>query len=267
MFGAIIGDIVGSRFEFFNNKKGKDFELFNEKCTYTDDTVMSLAICKALMECNGNYRELSNKTIKYMKELAEIYPCAGYGGMFLQWLGNSKAEPYNSFGNGAAMRISAVAYEATTIHEVKKLVKLVTEVTHNHPEGIKGAEAIAVAIFLARIGKNKKQIKEYIEKNYYLLNFTIDKIKDNYIFDETCQGSVPQALECFFESIDFEDAIRIAISLGGDSDTIGAMVGSIAEAYYGVPNHIKESAIYYLDSFLYGILKDFEVYYLNKLKI
>ena len=267
MFGAIIGDIIGSRFEFFNNKKGKEFELFNEDCTFTDDTVMSLAICKALMECNGNYDELSNQTIKNMKELGEIYPFAGYGGMFTQWLGNPNPEPYNSFGNGAAMRVSAVAYEATTIDEVKKLSKLVTEVTHNHPEGIKGAEAIAVAIFLARIGKDKKQIKEYIERNYYILDFTIDEIRANYNFDETCQGSVPQALECFFESTNFEDAIRTAISLGGDSDTIGAMVGSIAEAYYGVPNHIKESAIYYLDNFLYGIVKEFEIYYLNKLKI
>lgn len=267
MFGAIIGDIVGSRFEFFNNKNGKDFELFSEECTYTDDTVMSLAVCKALMECDGNYSELSNITIKTMKEFGKLYPSAGYGGSFLQWLVNPKTEPYNSFGNGAAMRVSAVAYEATTIYEVKKLSKLVTEITHNHPEGIKGAEAIAIAIFLARIGKNKKQIKEYIEKNYYTLDFTIDEIRDNYRFDETCQGSVPQALECFFESTNFEDAIRIAMSLGGDSDTIGAMVGSIAEAYYGIPNHIKEAAIYYLDDFLYDIVKELEIYYLNKLKI
>ena len=266
MFGAVIGDIVGSRFEFFNNKKGKEFELFNEDSTYTDDTVMSLAICKALMECNGNYSELSNKTIKNMKYFGEIYPFAGYGGMFDQWLVTPDAKPYNSFGNGAAMRISGVAYEATTIDQVKRLSKLVTEVTHNHPEGIKGAEAIAVAIFLARIGKDKMQIKEYIEKNYYSLNFTIDEIRDDYSFDETCQGSVPQALECFFESENFEDAIRIAISLGGDSDTIGAMVGSIAEAYYGIPNYIKESAIYYLDNFLYKVIKEFENYYLDKLK-
>lgn len=267
MFGAIIGDIVGSRFEFFNNKNGKDFNLFDEKCRFTDDTVMSLAICKSLMECNENYSELSNKIIENMQYLGEVYPYAGYGGMFCKWLRDKNPKPYNSFGNGAAMRVSAVAYEATTIYEVKKLSKIVTEITHNHPEGIKGAEAVSIAIFLARIGKDKKQIKEYIENNYYTLNFTIDEIRDNYSFDETCQGSVPQALECFFESTDFEDAIRIAMSLGGDSDTIGAMVGSIAEAYYGVPNHIKEAAIYYLDNFLYDIVKEFEIYYLNKLKI
>lgn len=267
MFGAIIGDIIGSRFEFFNNKKGKDFKLFHEDCRYTDDTIMSLAVCKALMECNGNYNELSNKTIKNMKYLGKIYPFAGYGGMFSKWLREENPKPYNSFGNGAAMRVSAVAYEATTIDEVKKLSKLVTEITHNHPEGIKGAEAIAVTIFLARIGKNKKQIKEYIEKNYYILDFTIDEIRKKYKFDETCQGTVPQALECFLESNDFEDAIRIAISLGGDSDTISAITGSIAEAYYGIPNHIKESAIYYLDKLLYEIVKEFETYYLNKLKI
>ena len=266
MFGAIIGDIIGSRFEFANNKKSKEFELFNKECRNTDDTVMSLAICKALMECKGNYSELSNKAIKNMKQLGEKYPLAGYGEMFSKWLVEENAKPYNSFGNGSAMRVSAVAYEATTIDEAKKLSKIVTEVTHNHPEGIKGAEAISVAIFLARIGKNKKQIKEYIEKNYYTLDFSIDEIRENYSFDVTCQGTVPQALECFLESNNFEDAIRIAISLGGDSDTIGAMVGSIAEAYYGVPNYIKESAVNYLDDFLYNIVKEFEIYYLNKIK-
>lgn len=267
MFGAIIGDIIGSRFEFFNNSTGKEFDLFNEDCSFTDDSVMTIAICKALMDCNGNYDILSQKVIENMQYLGELYPRAGYGGMFWDWLRDENPKPYNSFGNGAAMRVSSVAYEAISIDEVKKLSKLVTEVTHNHPEGIKGAEAVAVAIFLARIGKDKKQIKEYIEKNYYTLDFSIDEIKEEYSFDETCQGSVPEALECFFESTDFEDAIRIAISLGGDSDTIAAITGSIAEAYYGIPTHIKESAICYLDDYLYDIVKKFEMYYLNKQKI
>lgn len=266
MFGAIIGDIVGSRFEFFNNKTGKEFKLFHEDCRYTDDSIMSLAICKALVECDGDYKKLSEKVILNMQCLGGLYPCAGYGGMFSAWLNNENPKPYNSFGNGAAMRISAVAYVAETLEEVKRLSKLVTEVTHNHPEGIKGAEAVAVAIFLARIGKDKKQIKDYIEKNYYVLDFTIDEIKEEYEFNETCQGSVPQALECFFESTGFEDAIRIAISLGGDSDTIAAITGSVAEAYYGVPSFMKESAICYLDKKLFEILKEFENYWLYKLR-
>ena len=265
MFGAVIGDIIGSRFEFFNYR-AKDFDLFDEKRKFTDDSVMTIAICKAIMNCNGNYNNLSEETIKCMQYLGKEYPYSGYGGMFSAWLKVNDPQPYNSFGNGAAMRVSAVAYEAETIEDVKKLSKLVTEVTHNHPEGIKGAEATAIAIFLARIGMSKDEIKEYIEKNYYKLDFTIDNIRETYRFNETCQETVPQALQCFFESTDFEDAIRTAISLGGDSDTIGAIVGGIAEAYYGVPAYIKETAITYLDEQLYTILKDFETYYLNKLK-
>lgn len=265
MFGAIVGDIVGSKFEFLNYRD-KDFELFDEDSFYTDDSVMTIAICKAILDCKGNYNELSEKVIESMKFLGEIYPYAGYGGMFCKWLQSENPQPYNSFGNGAAMRVSAVAYEAETLEEVKKLSKLVTEVTHNHPEGLKGAEATAVAIFLARIGTKKDKIKEYIEKYYYKLDFTIDEIRDDYSFDETCQGSVPQALECFFESTDFEDTIRLAISLGGDSDTIGAISGSIAGAYYGVPAYMKEQAINCLDKQLYEIIKDFEKHYLEKLK-
>lgn len=265
MFGAIIGDIIGSRFEFLNHKN-IDFELFDEKCMFTDDSVMSIAICKALMDCNGNYEKLSEKAIENMQYLGNCYPFAGYGIMFSSWLEKSNPQPYNSFGNGSAMRVSAVAYEAETIEQVKRLSKLVTEITHNHPEGIKGAEATAITIFLARIGMNKDEIKTYIEKNYYKLDFKIDEIRNDYRFNETCQESVPQALECFFESSDFESAIRIAISLGGDSDTIAAITGSIAEAYYGIPSYIKETAISYLDTQLYEIVKNFENYYLNKLK-
>lgn len=265
MFGAIVGDVVGSKFEFFNYRD-KDFKLFDEDSFFTDDSVMTIAICKAIMDCNGNYDELSQKVVESMQFLGERYPYAGYGEMFSKWLRTENPQPYNSFGNGSAMRISAVAYEAETLEEVKKLSKLVTEVTHNHPEGLKGAEATAVAIFLARIGTKKEDIKKYIEKNYYKLDFTIDEIRDDYTFDETCQGSVPQALECFFESNDFEDTIRLAISLGGDSDTIGAISGSIAEAYYGIPAYMKEMAINCLDKQLYEILKEFEKYYLNKLK-
>lgn len=265
MFGAIIGDIVGSRFEF-NNYKNKNFNLFDNKCRYTDDTVMTLAICKALMECNGNYNILAETTIKCMQELGSIFTNAGYGEMFYNWLKSRNPKPYNSLGNGAAMRVSSIAYEADTIEQVKKLSNIVTSVTHNHSEGLKGAEATAISIYLARTGKSKEEIKKYIQNNYYNINFTIDEIREIYTFNETCQETVPQALECFFESDSFEDAIRIAVSLGGDSDTIGAITGSIAEAYYGIPSHIKEKAISYLDDNLYNIIKDFEIYYLNKLR-
>lgn len=265
MFGAIIGDIIGSRFEF-DNYKNKNFDLFDSKCHYTDDTITTLAICKALMECNKNYNILIETTIKCMQELGNIYPRAGYGEMFYNWLKSRNPQPYNSLGNGAAMRISAIAYEANSIEEVKELSNIVTAITHNHPEGLKGAEATAISIFLVRIGKSKEEIKTYIQKNYYNIDFTIDEIRESYIFNETCQGTVPYALECFFESNSFEDAIRIAISLGGDSDTISAITGSIAEAYYGIPSHIKEKAISYLDDNLYSIIKDFEMYYLNRLK-
>lgn len=184
--------------------------------------------------------------------------------MFSRWLRAENPQPYNSFGNGSAMRVSAVAYEAKTIEEVIELSKIVTEITHNHLEGIKGAEATAIAIYLARIGTKKEDIKKYIEKNYYKLSFKIDEIRKTYRFNETCQETVPQALECFFESENFEDAIRIAISLGGDSDTIGAIVGSIAEAYYGIPTYIREKALTYLDKTLYDIVQDFEKYCSDK---
>ena len=263
MLGAIIGDIIGSRFEF-SNYRDKDFELFNGECNYTDDSIMTIAIGKAIMECNGNYNKLSQKTIECMQYLGKKYPYAGYGGMFSRWLRAENPQPYNSFGNGSAMRVSAVAYEAKTVEEVIKLSKIVTEITHNHSEGIKGAEATAIAIYLARIGTKKEDIKKYIEKNYYKLSFKIDEIRKTYRFNETCQETVPQALECFFESENFEDAIRIAISLGGDSDTIGAIVGSIAEAYYGIPTYIREKALTYLDKTLYDIVQDFEKYCSDK---
>ena len=264
MIGAIIGDVVGSRFEF-KDHSGKNFELFVSGCVATDDSFMTLAIANSLLLAKGNYSNLESLAEYSMKKIAADHPKTGWGGNFYKWLfeGGTKTD---SFGNGAAMRISPVGWVANSEEEVKILSKKVTVPSHNHPEGIKGAEATAVAIFFARIGMPKDEIKSYIEKNYYKLDFTIDEIRESYRFNETCQETVPQALECFFESTDFEDAIRIAISLGGDSDTIGAIVGGVAEAYYGVPAYIKENAISYLDEQLYNVLKDFEKYYLDKLK-
>lgn len=264
MIGAIIGDIAGSRFEF-NNHKSKDFELFTGDCFVTDDSIMTLAVAKAIMEAKregeletaedeGSYYSLvSDLTVKYMQEIGRKYPDCGFGRMFYQWVFSNSPQPYNSYGNGAAMRISPVGFAAGSEDEVKKLSQAVTAVTHNHPEGIKGAEAVAMAIFMARKGASKTEIRDKINSSYYTLDFTIDAIRDTYEFNETCQETVPQAIQAFLESASFEDAIRTAISLGGDSDTVAAITGSIAEAYYGVPTEIRDRALRYLDSELRAI--------------
>lgn len=245
MFGAIIGDIVGSRFERHNHKS-KDFELFTNLCHFTDDTAMTVAVAKALVECKSDYTDLSNQVVRYMQEIGQKYPNAGYGQTFYLWLHRNVPGPYWSYGNGSAMRVSPVAYAAESEKECIALAKAVTRVSHNHPEGMKGAEATAIATWSALHGATKQTIQKLIEDKYYILDFTIDEIRSKYRFDASCQGSVPQAIEAFLESEDFEDAIRIAVSLGGDSDTIAAITGGIAGAYYGVPNNIWELAVEYL---------------------
>jgi len=267
MLGAIVGDIVGSRFEFDNYRK-KDFELFTDRSFVTDDTIMSISIGKAIMETekentektDAYYELLEKNTIRYMRKIGKIYPNCGYGGRFFHWMFSDDPKPYNSFGNGAAMRVSPVAWVAKDENEVKMLSKTVTAITHNHPEGIKGAEATALAIFMAKKGFSKQEISLRIQQDYYDLGFTIDEIRNTYEYNETCQGTVPQALQAFLESTSFEDAIRNAISLGGDSDTMGAIAGSVAEAYYGVPKNIEAKAMRYLDDHLkpmYGQWKAF----------
>lgn len=250
MLGAIIGDVVGSVYEW-HNIKTKDFELFKPNCFFTDDTVMTVAVAKALLETrekqsrslikmkiNGaityDFKKVSFKEelIRQMQNFGRRYPNAGYGGMFARWIVSDNPQPYNSFGNGSAMRVSPCGYIAVNLNEALLLSKASAEVTHNHPEGIKGAQATAAAIFLAKCSKSKEEIKEYIQDNFYPLNKSLDEIRPNYRFDETCQETVPQAIQAFLESTDFEDAIRNAISIGGDSDTIAAIAGSIAWAYY-----------------------------------
>jgi len=257
MLGAIIGDIVGSRFEW-NNNRSKQFDFLTYKCSVTDDSIMSLAIAKALLESKADHSDLSENAVKYMQGIGRHYPSCGYGGRFIEWINSDNPKPYGSYGNGAAMRVSACGFAANSLEEAKQLSKAVTEVTHNHPEGLKGAEATAVAIFLARSGKNLLEIRDYITKNYYSLNFTLDGIRDSYEFNESCQDTVPQALEAFFESINFEDAIRNAISIGGDSDTLAAITGGIAEAYYGIPTEIRKHTLTFLDERLLKILIEFE---------
>ena len=263
MIGAIIGDIVGSRFEA-DNYKAKDFDLFDPGCIPTDDSVMSLAVANAILDCAGNYRDLSARAVTFMQMLGRKYKYAGYGGRFIEWIWSEDPQPYYSYGNGAGMRVGPCGFAAATLDEAKQLSYLVTSVTHNHPDGIKGAEAIATAVFLARTGKTKSEIRDYIQENYYDLSFTLDEIRYSYHFDVSCQGSVDVALEAFFESADFEDAIRNAISVGGDSDTIGAMTGAVAEAYYGVPKEMILAAADFLDDRLLGILYNFEKRYPSK---
>ena len=253
VIGAIIGDIVGSRFEF-NNYRKKDFDFFSEDCFFTDDTVMTLAVAKAINE-NDNIEKLSEEVVNFMQAIGRPYPHCGYGGRFYGWIYSNYPQPYNSFGNGSAMRVASCGEKARTLEEAKRLSYEVTRVTHNHYEGIKGAEATAVCIYLAKVGKSKEEIGDYIRKNYYKLEFTIDEIRPTYKFNETCQDTVPQAIQAFLESKSFEDAIRIAISVGGDSDTLTAITGSIAGAYYGVPSTLEQTALSYLDNNLRSIYK------------
>lgn len=266
MLGAIIGDIVGSRFEWGNNKT-KEFELFTDECCFTDDSVMTLAIAKAILLSDSDYEMLSKNAIKCMQRFGRKYPYAGFGGNFSRWIHSFDPKPYHSWGNGSAMRVSGCGIVATSLEEAIELSRKVTEVTHNHPEGIKGAQAIAVAIYLAKTGKSISEIKDYINKHYYQIDFKLDDIRETYRFDVSCQGSVPQALAAFFESTDFEDAIRNAISIGGDSDTIGAITGSIAQAYYGIPDKIRAEAVKYLDEYLLDVLNEFENRYPSKIEV
>ena len=260
MLGAITGDIIGSRFEFHNHRS-KSFTLFEDSCSFTDDSVMSLAVCEALMNSQKDFSDLPAQTVRYMHEIGRPYPHCGYGGRFYHWLYQDNPTPYNSYGNGAAMRVSGCAYEADSLEQVKALSAAVTAVTHNHPEGLKGAEATAVAVYMARTGSRMADIRECITRDYYPIDFTLDSIRKDYRFNETCQGSVPQAMEAFFESSDFEDTIRNAVSIGGDSDTIAAIAGAVAEAYYGIPDRIRRTATTFLDDRLMSILQRFEQAY------
>jgi len=256
MFGALTGDIVGSIYDI----KSKDFDLFTNDDRFTDDSVMTCAISKACVEYvkDKDTNKFKKNCVKYMQELGRSHINAGYGGTFIKWLLISNPPPYNSFGNGSAMRVSPVGWIAETLEEAEMLAEISASVSHDHPEGIKGAQSVAGAIWMLRNGYSKDNVKEYIEDKYYSLDFKMDDIRDTYRFDVTCQGSVPQSIQAFLESVDFEDCIKIAISIGGDSDTIGAIAGSLAEAYYGVPEDIKNRTISYLDQDLLKCVTEFE---------
>ena len=229
MFGALVGDIIGSHFEF-NNTKSKDFPFFNEDTRFTDDSVLTLAISKYFL----TFLKETNKDelIKLVKETAQKYINAGYGPSFLRWINSNSSLPYNSYGNGAAMRVSPAAYVSNSLEETIKFSDFVTSITHNHEEGLKGARCIATSIYLLLHGATKSEVKEYVEKNYYQLNFDYEDLVQNYKFEISCQKSVPQAIYIFLISKNYVDALRNAISIGGDSDTISDMVLALSEAYY-----------------------------------
>ena len=237
MLGALVGDIVGSVYEFANTKS-TDFELFTPWSSYTDDSVMTLAVAKWLVEDEAH-------TIHYliycMQELGNRYPNAGYGGNFGWWLRQDDPKPYNSWGNGAGMRVSPVGLYAKTLDEALALAAITASVSHNHPEGVKGAQAVASCVFLAKEGKTKTEIKAYVQNTFgYNLNRKIAEIRPRYGFDVSCQGSVPESIIAFLEGNSFEEVLRLAISLGGDSDTIGAMAGAIAACVYPIPDDIEK---------------------------
>lgn len=260
MIGAIIGDIVGSRFEF-NNYLGKDFKFLTPRSHFTDDTVMTCAVAQALMDSREDFSNLSEKTVEAMQRIGRQFPNCGYGARFIRWMFLDDPQPYNSCGNGSAMRISPVGFAARDIEEAKALSAAVTCVSHDHPEGMKGAEATAVAIVMARQGKSKDEIRSAME-NYYTLDKSVEWYRTHCDGHgrEICQVSVPQALVCFFEGENYEDVIRNCVSIGGDSDTIAAIAGGIAEAYYGVPEEIGDQLGYYLPPVLSEICAKFEVF-------
>ncbi|MBP3656335.1 MAG: ADP-ribosylglycohydrolase family protein [Clostridia bacterium] len=262
MIGALIGDIAGSRFEW-NNHRSKEFEFFAKDCLCTDDSIMSIAAAKALLESDEDFTDLSAQAVRWMREVGRRYPEGWYSRRFKAWLMSEDPQPYEARTNGAAMRVSACAYAARSLEEAKHLSRAVTEITHNHPEGIKGAEAVTVAVYMARTGSTMEQIREVIDREYYPMDFTLDGIRESYAFDYTCEGSVPQAFMAFFESVSVEDAIRNAISIGGDSDTIAAIAGAVAGAYYGVPDELRGQAIAYMDEGMREILFAFEAKFMK----
>ena len=257
MIGAIIGDVVGSRFEFHNHLS-KEFDFFHRNCEFTDDTVMTCAVAQGLMDSKEDFSDLSDKTIAAMQRIGRRFPNCGYGARFIHWMFSDNPQPYNSCGNGSAMRISPVGFAARDVEEAKKLSAAVTCVSHNHPEGMKGAEATAVAIVMARQGKSKAEIKAAMEE-YYNLDVSVDEYRDKWQGHgkEICQVSLPQALTCFFEGESYEDVIRNCISIGGDSDTLAAIAGGIAEAFYGVPEQFKQDVGLYVSPVLMRIYDEF----------
>ena len=263
MIGAILGDMVGAPYEFDMSPKTKTFPMFSRGSMFTDDSVMTVAVAEALMDSLGQPDEYVRQAlIQSMQKWGHRYPDAGYGGMFYQWLHTKNPQPYNSFGNGSAMRVSSAGWLYDTLEETRRAARLSAEVTHNHPEGIRGAEATASIIFLSRTGASKEQIRAYIERVFhYDLSRTCDEIRPDYFFVETCQGTVPEAITAFLEGLTFEDVIRTAVSLGGDCDTLTCIAGGMAEAFFGgVPEEMKQECLNRLPFDMLRVISRFDNY-------
>ena len=260
MIGAIIGDSVGSRFEFDRGDKSKDFELLTREDCFTDDTVMTVAVAEALMEA-GRYAgeaEIKAALIRSMKKWGQKYPDAGYGARFINWVLSDDPEPYGSYGNGSAMRVSPAGFYYDTIERTREVARWTAEVTHNHPEGVKGAEATAAAIFLARKGAEKELIEMYLMKEFgYNLRRCLDEIRPTYHHVEDCMNTMPEAFECFLESESYEDCLRNVMYIGGDTDTLCAISGAIAEAFWEIPWSIIEAAVPYLPDDIMEVVRRF----------
>ena len=261
MLGAIFGDIVGSVYEF-NNTADLHFPLLSRYSRPTDDSIMTLAVARALMETWGQPDDaIRAALVREMRDFGARYPNGGYGGRFSDWLAADDPQPYGSFGNGSAMRVSPVGWLCGTMEDTLHMARLTAEVTHNHPEGIKGAQAIAAGVFLARAGQDKDAIlRSLTERFHYDLTRTLDEIRPTYGFYEICQKSVPEAIRAFYEGETYEDVIRRAVALGGDSDTIACMAGALAEAYYGMPEAFQKEALARMDSFQRGVVRDFRAF-------
>lgn len=258
ILGTAIGDIVGSRYEINNCKTGKDFEFFhNQFCRFTDDTVMTFAVAKALMLCDNDLSKFKQIVIDTMVEIGRKYINCGFGPSFYYWLKKDKHEPYGSYGNGSAMRISPVAVVFKDINQIKNVSAIITNVSHNHIDSIIGSEAVCIAISMSLNNIDKSKIKQYIEDNYFKLDEINKELKSQKEININCIETVKKSLKAFFNSNDFEDAIRNAIALGGDSDTIAAITGGIASAYYGIPEDIYQQALQFLDSYLINIHDEF----------
>ncbi len=260
MYGAILGDMIGAPYEFDRGGKTKKFPLFGKGSVYTDDSVMTVAVAEALMRTYGEPEEKIRAALAAsMQKWGRRYPDAGYGGMFVHWLWERHPKPYNSFGNGSAMRVSSAGWLYDTLDETRRIAALTARVSHNHPEGIKGAEAVASAIYLARMGSSKKDIRKYISSEFgYDLTRTCAEIRPDYRHVETCQGTVPEAVTAFLEGKDFEDVVRTAVSLGGDSDTLTCIAGSIAEACCGIPELLIKECRKRLPKDMLEILAQFD---------
>lgn len=259
MYGAILGDMIGAPYEFDRGDKRKDFPLFSAASEFTDDTVISIAVVEAMMDSfEKSDDEVKEALVRSLQKWGHCYPDAGYGCMFSDWLHSVNPKPYGSCGNGSAMRVSSIGWLYDTLEQTRHYARLSAEITHNHPEGIKGAEATASAIFLAHHAKNKSEIRDYVSHEFgYDLSRSCDKIRPDYHHVETCQQTVPEAITAFLEGNDFEDVIRTAVSLGGDADTLTCIAGGIAEAYYDVPDALKTECRKRLPNDLLAVLDRF----------